>query len=109
MGAWFEMGDGTVAHIDFAPNKNCWNLAAWCYGTCYGCGCCAKEKKERCENRLRYLEGMIEEEKTFDRWDDDPELRKLQEKNRKANLRFFRRKARYYKKKLDQFEREEET
>lgn len=100
MGVWGQMPDGTAIHVDFAVKKNCWNLEASCYGNCYGCGCCVKDKKQRYENRIRYLNGMIEEQEHFDRWDDEPELRAIQEKNVKANIRFFKRILRYYTWKL---------
>lgn len=100
MGVWGQMPDGTAIHVDFAVKKNCWNLEASCYGNCYGCGCCVKDKKQRYENRIRYLKGMIDEEEHFDRWDDEPELRAIQEKNVKANIHFFKRRLRYYTRKL---------
>lgn len=94
------MPDGTAIHIDFAAKKNCWNMEASCYGNCYGCGCCAKDKKQRYENRIRYLNSMVDEEEHFNLWDDEPELRAIQEKNVKANIRFFKRRLRYYTRKL---------
>jgi hypothetical protein len=100
MGIWGQMPDGTAIHIDFATKGNCWNMEAACYGNCYGCGCCAKNKRQRYENRIRYLRGMIEEQKHFDNWFDEPEIRALQEKNVKENIRWFKRKLRYYEKKL---------
>ena len=104
MGVWGQTPDGTAIHIDFAVKKNCWNLEASCYGNCYGCGCCAKDKKQRYENRIRYLSGMIDEEEHFDLWDDEPELRAIQEKNVKANISFFKRRLRYYTKELKKLE-----
>lgn len=104
MGVWGQMSDGTAIHIDFAVKKNCWNMEAWCYGNCYGCGCCVRDKKQRYENRIRYLNGMIEEQEHFDLWDDEPELRAIQEKNVKANIRFLKRKLRYYTRKLKEIE-----
>lgn len=100
MGVWGRTADGAAIHIDFAVKGNCWNMEASCYGNCYGCGCCAKNKKQRYENRIRYLNGMIEEHEHFDAWDDNPEWRALQEKNVKADIRWFKRKLRYYEKKL---------
>ena len=104
MGVWGQTPDGTSFHIDFAVKENCWNLEAACYGNCYGCGCCAKDKKQRYENRIRYLNGMIEEEERFDNWFDEPEIRALQEKNREANIKHFKRKLAYYMKKLKKLE-----
>ena len=74
------------------------------YGNCYGCGCCAKDKKQRYENRIRYLNGMIEEQEHFDNWFDEPEMRALQEKNRQANIKYFKKKLAYYTKKLKKLE-----
>ena len=99
MGLWKRTADGTI-HIDFAVNDNCWNMEAQCYGTCYWCGCSVKDKKQRYENRIRYLRDMIEEQEHFDNWFDKPETRALQAKNVKANIRWFKRKLRYYEKKL---------
>ena len=89
------------AHVDFAPGKGCWNMEALCYGTCYGCGCCARDKRERWENRIRYLNERIEEEEHFDMWDDDPELRALQEGNRSKNIAWAKRRKRYYEKRVE--------
>ena len=100
MGVWGRTADGAAIHIDFAVKGNCWNMEASCYGNCYGCGCCVKDKKQRYENRIRYLNGMIEEQEHFDGWFDEPETRALQERNVKANIRWFKRKLRYYEKKL---------
>ena len=104
MGVWGQTPDGTAIHIDFAVKKNCWNMEASCYGNCYGCGCCSKDKKQRYENRIRYLNGMIEEQEHFDNWFDEPEIRALQEKNRQANIEYFKKKLAYYTKKLKKLE-----
>ena len=100
MGVWGRMADGAAIHIDFAVNDNCWNMEASCYGNRYGCGCCVKDKRQRYENRVQYLKDAIEEEERFDAWDDDRGLRAVQERNVKANIRWFKRKLRYYEKKL---------
>lgn len=104
MGIWGQMPDGTAIHIDFATKSNCWNIEAACCGNCYGCGCCAKDKKQRYENRIRYLNSMIEEQEHFDNWFDEPEIRALQEKNRQANIEYFKKKLAYYTKKLEKLE-----
>ena len=104
MGVWGRTADGAAIHIDFAVKDNCWNMEAYCYGNCYGCGCCAKDKRQRYENRIQYLNEQIDEQEHFDRWDDDPELRAVQEENVKFNIRWFKRKLRYYEKKLKAME-----
>lgn len=107
MGVTGRMSDGTVIHIDWAPNKNCWNMEAYCYGNCYGCGCCAKDKKQRYENRIKYLNEMIEEQKNFNMWDKEPEWQEIQRKNIEINIKCFKRKLQYYTRKLKELQRKE--
>ena len=104
MGVWGRMSDETRIHIDYSVKKNCWNLQASCYGNCYDCGCCAKDKRERYENRIQYLNEMIEEERNFDAWDDEPEWREIQEKNRNANIRWLKKRLRYYTRRLNELD-----
>lgn len=93
-------------HISWAVRPDCYNMMASCYGTCYGCGCCTKQIPDRWINRIRYLEEELEEQEHFDLWDDDPELRALQERNVKENIRFLHRRLAIYKGKLERYERE---
>ena len=59
------------------------------------------DKHERYKNRVAYLNKMLKEQYEFDRWfDDDPKIKALQERNVKANIRYFKRLKRYYEKKL---------
>lgn len=85
-------------HIDFACGKNCWNLIDSYGQHCIGCGCCSKDRKRRYESRIRCLERWLQEQYEFDDW--IPEWREEQEKNVKANILWFRRQLRYYKKQL---------
>ena len=87
-------------HICFSVQKNCWNLRDSYGEICVGCGCCSKYKKERHKNRLEALKRWNEENDRFDGWCDDPEIRKLQEKNTKANRKYFARMIRYYERKV---------
>ena len=87
-------------HITFATKPNCYNAQAWAYGNCYGCGCCSSDKKERYASRLRYFREELEERENFKYWDDDPALRAVQEKNVKADIKVFKRRIRYYAKRL---------
>jgi len=89
-------------HISYSTKPNCWNLEASCYGICHQCGCCAKDKKERYQNRVRLMEQELTEREGFSLWDDDTELRKIQEKNVKADIKWFKRRIMYYKKKLSE-------
>ena len=95
-------------HICFSVKKNCWNLKALCNGTCYGCGCCADDKRERYENRIKYLTEELEHEKKFDNWlDDDPEVKALQEENLKISISQIKSQLNYYSKKIRQLKQEE--
>ena len=87
-------------HICFSTKPNCWNYGAKAYGTCYHCGCCASDKRKRYKSRIEHLDEMLKEQYEFDRWDDDSELKALQKRNVKLNIRYFKRMKRYYEKKL---------
>lgn len=87
-------------YIDFAKGKKCWNVYETMY-TCIGCGCCSKDKKLRYQNRVMVLKRQLKEEYDFNNWDDDPELKSIQERNIKSNIRYFKKKLRYYEKLLD--------
>lgn len=91
-------------HICFSAKPNCWNFEAKCYGTCYGCGCCVKDKVKLYKNRIALLDEMLKDQYEFDGWDDDPELKALQERNVKTNIRYFKRLKRYYEKKLKEMD-----
>ena len=58
------------------------------------------DKLERFKNRIAHLDKMLKEQYEFDRWDDDPDIKALQERNVKTNIRYFKRLKRYYEKKL---------
>lgn len=91
-------------HICFAVNDNCWNLCDSYGMICVHCGCCAKDTKMRQKARLKLMERMLAENEAFDRWSDNEETRKLQEKNVAINRAYFKRKIRYYRNKLKEGE-----
>ena len=95
-------------HITFAAKPNCYNMTAWAYGNCYGCGCCSKNKRERYESRLKYFREELEERENFKYWDDDPAMRAVQEKNVKADIKLFKRRIRYYAKRLQEVSGDEQ-
>lgn len=66
---------------------------------CNACGRYNKRTKKKCE--LQLYKRLLREEYEFDMWADNADLRKLQEKNRKANIA-------YYKKKIAEIESEVE-
>ena len=100
------MTDAPWIHITFAARPDCYNMMASCYGSCYGCGCCSKVKPDRYINRLRYLQEELEEEEHFDQWDDDAQLRAVQERNVQENIKFFRRRIRIYQSLLARYRKE---
>lgn len=95
-------------YIDFAIKKNCWNLYEAIY-TCIGCGCCSKDKKLRYQNRVRVLKRQLKENYDFNDWIDDPELKAIQERNVKADIRYFKKKLRYYENCLFSMERRKDN
>ena len=90
----------SVMYVDRPIRGNCWNLRDSYGEICVGCGCCSKDKKERHKARLETVKQWNEENDRFDRWSDDPDIRKLQEKNVKANRKYFARRIRYYERKV---------
>jgi len=96
----------TRMHIDFACDKNCWNILDSYGEICVRCGCCAKDKKVRYESRIRCLERWLKDQYEFDEWIDS--CRELQERNRRKNIQYFKRRLRYYRKKLDELTQQED-
>lgn len=90
-------------HIDFAKGKTCWNYYETVY-SCIGCGCCSPDIKTRQQNRARVLKRLLQEQYAFDDWSDIPEIKALQEDNVKINIRYLKRKLRYYEKKYTEGE-----
>ena len=89
-----------IAHIDRPTAKQCWNLIDSYGMMCVHCGCCSHDKQKRYTSRIAVLERWIDGWEHFDRWDDDPEMKALQERNIRSNLKHFRRMLRYYKGKM---------
>ena len=88
---------GYMAHIDIGVSDNCINH--WSYGEiCVGCGCCERNPniRDRYIKQLHFYKECLEEEYKFNDWSDI--WREEQEKNVKANIRYFKRKIRLIKK-----------
>lgn len=96
------MSDMRFIHICYSTKPNCYNAQASAYGNCYGCGCCSRNQKERYASRLRYFQEELDEREHFKYWDDDPKLRAVQEANVKADIKLFKRRIRYYAKRLQE-------
>lgn len=88
-----------MIHICYQVKKKCWNFYDSYGEICVGCGCCSPNQLERAKARLALCERQLKEQYEFDGWFED--LKELQEKNIKANIRYFKRQIRYYKKRVD--------
>ena len=93
-------GESVEVHICYSVTKKCWNPYDSFGEICVGCGCCSDDPIKRAEARLKVSKDHLEDRKNFNMWDEDPEWRKIQENNiRKDNL-YFKRRIRYYTKRL---------
>jgi len=87
-------------HICYQVKKNCWNFYDSFGEICVGCGCCSDNPVKRAEARLELSKRLLEEREHFDMWDENPEWRKIQEKNVEADKRYFKKRIRYYTRRL---------
>lgn len=88
-------------HIDFACGDKCWNLIDTCgFMHCVGCGACSKDLKTQYEARLDCCQRWLQDQYKFDDWDDEYGFGKTQEENVISNIRFFKKRIRYYKRML---------
>lgn len=94
-----------TVHIDFAVRENCWNLYDSYGQICVGCGCCSSDPNVRAESRLRVCKRMLQEQYDFDDWDEDVGWKETQQKNIRLNIQYFKRRVRYYEKRLKELKR----
>ena len=87
-----KMGEETFLHICYSTIENCINNDS--YGIiCVGCNACGRINPARQkEDALKMWREKLEDELNFNRWDDDPEIRALQERNRQANIEYYKAK-----------------
>ncbi len=98
-----------TVHFLYSCRSDCWNFYdTYGYSHCVGCQCCSKDKLTRYQARLRCCKRWLREELAFDGWDDAEQTRRVQEQNRKANIRFLKRRIRYYRNKLIRLNAKEE-
>lgn len=86
------MDEKTILHVCYSVTENCVNIDS--YGIiCMGCNACGRINPERQrEDALRMWRKKLEDELSFDRWDDDPEVRALQEQNHQLNIEYYKAK-----------------
>lgn len=89
---------GEQIHMCFGVGKNCWNFYDSYGQICVGCGCCSPNQLERAEARLALCKRLLEEWKNFDAWDKGHE--ELQKRNVALNIQHFKRRIRYYEKRV---------
>ena len=89
-------------HICFSVNENCYNPYESYGEICVGCGCCSKDLKERTESRLALYQRLLDKCVNFHNWVDDPRIRAIQEKNIKIDTKIYKRRIRYYQKRLEE-------
>lgn len=92
-------------YIDAQVSSKCWNFYDSYGEICVQCGCCSKDPLTRYSARIEVILRRIEHCVTFDEWIADSSLRAIQETNIARDLKTYRRKLQYYKKKLDEEER----
>ena len=84
------------SHLCCGVKDNCY-ARLWSYGEiCVRCGCCSKDVAERRKARLGYWGWWLGESLLFDQWADDAQIKAIQERNNKDNIRHARRMVRYY-------------
>lgn len=91
--------------IDKPVIDRCWNLYDSYGMICVGCRCCSSDPLVRANARYELCLEQIVHLNVFDLWDDTPEGRELQKKNIASNLKYFRGRLRYYKKRLEEMEK----
>jgi len=72
--------------VDFNCMKDCINPAS--YGEiCVRCNACGRfDKASQNECALQLYKEQLEENQSFDGWDDEPKIKAIQERNVKANI-----------------------
>ena len=88
-------------YIDFQVKPNCWNLEDSYGEICVCCGCCSEDKKTRYEARLNHCKAWLEERKNFSDWAYEyPDLMKVQKENIASDIKYYKRRIRYYETQL---------
>lgn len=99
MSGWNKVDElsGRACFVDFMTKEDCYNTFE-SYGIiCVGCGCCSEKPLSRAKARLALHERLLDHDNHFDLWDDDPELRALQQKNLETNIAWNTEKISVYK------------
>lgn len=67
---------------------------------CLLCGCCSMNPnyRDRTIRSIRLYKNLLKRAYVFDMWDQDPDFRKIQERNMQKNILYFKKKIRLHKK-----------
>lgn len=95
--------------IDYSVNDDCYNPYESYGEICIGCGCCSKDPKERAEARLELYQRQLDRVENFNNWFDDPKIRAIQEKNIKIDTKIYKKRIRYYKKRLKEIKEQNDS
>lgn len=80
-----------MVYVDYVALRDCINSDS--YGMiCVGCGCCSRnpDYRDMIICRIRYYKQQLNESQYFDDWEEDERWRKLQEKNVKSNILYYK-------------------
>ena len=92
-------------HLCVSAKKNCYAIM-WSYGEiCCHSNCCGQFGKglKMWRARLRYHRHNLKESKAFDNWADDKDLKKLQQRNKKLNIKYNQQKIKKCEERIEYF------
>lgn len=91
---------GKIAFVDAPPTKGCWNLIDSMGMICVHCGCCALDRAQRYQSKIKVLERRLQEREQFSDWAINPEIRSIQKRNIACDIKSYKRRIRNYKTRL---------
>ena len=91
--------------VCFSVKDDCYNPYESYGEICVHCGCCSKDKSVRYERRLEMWRRLLQDTEAVEMYSD---LDDEQRKNLKLNKRYYRRRIRYYMKRLEEISNEED-
>ena len=87
-----------TVHISDQVKTECWNFYDSYGEICVHCGCCSSNPRIQAKARLKVLRRELEECENFTDWDEDIDLRRLQESNIQSNIKYFKKEIAKYEK-----------
>lgn len=90
--------------LDSPAREGCYNQFESYGMICVRCGCCSEDEKVRYTSRIALHKRLLQDDLTFDRWFDDEETRKMQERNVAHNIAWNRERIAEYEAKLEEMQ-----